>query len=81
MDKVYSIGKFGARVGRSASQLREMDRKGVFLARWTATGRQYYTEVDARRFLGEGPAAAGGLTVVYCRVSRRGQTADLQRQV
>ncbi|MCY4521160.1 MAG: IS607 family transposase [Caldilineaceae bacterium] len=79
MDKVYSIGKFGKRVGRSPSRLREMDRKGIFRARWTATGRRYYTEADALRFLGE--PAAQGVTVVYCRVSRRRQQADLQRQV
>ena len=35
------------RVGRSAHQLRVMDRNGTFPARWTATGRRYYTEADA----------------------------------
>ena len=81
MDKVYSIGKFGKRVGRSPSRLREMDRKGTFRARWTATGRRYYTEADALRFLGEDGADPQGGTVVYCRVSRRSRQADLQRQV
>ena len=81
MDKIYRISQFGARVGRSAHQLRVMDRNGTFPARWTATGRRYYTEADARRFLGEGDETPQGLTVVYCRVSSRGQQDDLARQV
>ena len=81
MDKIYRISQFGARVGRSAHQLRVMDRNGTFPARWTATGRRYYTEADALRFLGEGDEAPKGLTVVYCRVSSRGQQDDLERQV
>ncbi len=81
MDRIYRISQFGARVGRSAHQLRVMDRNGTFPARWTATGRRYYTEADALRFLGGGDVAPQGLTVVYCRVSGRGQRDDLKRQV
>ena len=81
MDKIHRISQFGARVGRSAHQLRVMDRNGTFPARWTATGRRYCTEADALRFLGEGDEAPNGLTVVYCRVSRPGQKDDLKRQV
>ena len=44
-------------------------------------GRGYYTEVDALRFPGEGNEAPKGVTVVYCRMSRRGRQADLERQV
>ncbi|MDE0671336.1 MAG: hypothetical protein OXH72_06305 [Caldilineaceae bacterium] len=58
---------------------RVMDRNGTFPTRWTAIGHRYYTEADALQFLGEGDAAPKGLTVVYCRVSRRGQQADLER--
>ncbi len=81
MDRIYRISQFGARVGRSAHLLRVMDRNGTFPARWTATGRRYYTEADALRFLGGGDVAPQGLTVVYCRVSGRGQRDDLKRQV
>ena len=81
MDRIYRISQFGARVGRSAHQLRVLDRNGTFPARWTATGRRYYTEADALRFPGGGHVAPQGLTVVYCRVSSRGQRDDLKRQV
>ena len=81
MDKTYRISQFGARVGRTAKQLRDLDTRGVFPAKRTITGQRYYTEADALRFLGLSDEAANGLTVVYCRVSRRGQQADLQRQV
>ncbi|MXZ23278.1 MAG: IS607 family transposase [Caldilineaceae bacterium SB0665_bin_21] len=81
MDRIYRISQFGARVGRSAHPLRVMDRNGTFPARWTATGRRYYTEADALRFPGGGDVAPQGLTVVYCRVSSRGQRNDLKRQV
>ena len=81
MDKIHRIPQFGARVGRSAHPLRVMDRNGTFPARGTATGRRYHTEADARRYLGGGDVAPQGLTVVYCRVSSRGQRDDLKRQV
>ena len=48
MDRIYRIPQFGERVGRSAHPLRVMDRNGTFPARWTATGRRYHTEADAR---------------------------------
>lgn len=81
MDKIHRISWFGARAGHSVHQLRVMDRHGPFPARWTATGRRYYMEADARRFPGEEVEAPQGLTVVYCRASRRGQGDDLKRQV
>ena len=49
MDRIYRISQFGTRVGRSAHPLRVLDRNGTFPARWTATGRRYYTEADALR--------------------------------
>ena len=73
MDQIYRIPQFGARVGRSAHPLPVMDRNGTFPARGTATGRRYHTEADALRFPGGGDVAPQGLTVVCCRVSRRGQ--------
>ncbi|MCY3658816.1 MAG: IS607 family transposase, partial [Caldilineaceae bacterium] len=81
MDRIYRISQFGARVGRSAHPLRVLDRNGTFPARWTATGRRYHTEADALRFLGGGDVAPQGWTVVYCRMSGRGQRDDLKRQV
>ncbi len=81
MDRIYRIPQFGARVGRSAHPLRVMDRNGTFPARGNATGRRYHTEADALRCLGGGDVAPQGLTVVCCRVSRRGQQDDRKRPV
>ena len=47
----FRISQFGARVGRTATQLRKLDRTGVFPARRTITGQRYYTEADVERFL------------------------------
>ena len=77
----FRISQFGARVGRTPTQLRKLDRTGVLPARRTITGPRYYTEADVARFLGTGDEAPQGLAVVYGRVSRRGQQADLRRQV
>ncbi len=79
--KIHRMSQFGARVGRSAHPLRVMDRNGTFPARWTATRRRYHTEADALRFLGGGDVVPQGLTVVYCRVSGRGQQDNLKRPV
>ena len=81
MNKLYRISQFGARVGRTAHQLRVMDRAGTFPAKRTVTGQRDYTEADALRFPGLGDAAAADLTEVHCRVSSRGQRADPERQV
>ena len=80
-DGTLRISQFGARVGRTATQLRKLDRTGVLPARRTLTGQRYYTEADVRRFLGLGDEAPQGIAAVYCRVSSRGQQDDLQRQV
>ena len=80
-NETFRISQFGARVGRTATQLRKLDRTGVFPARRTITGQRYYTEADVARFLGRGDEAPQGLTVVYCRVSRRGRQEDLRSQV
>ena len=79
-DGTFRISQFGARVGRTATQLRKLDRTGVFPARRTITGQRYYTEADVRRFLGLSDEAPQGMVAVYCRVSSRGQQDDLRRQ-
>ena len=68
-------------MGRTATQLRKLDRSGVLPARRTLTGPRYDTEADGARFPGTGDEAPPGLAVVYGRVSRRGRQADLRRQV
>ena len=80
-NETFRISQFGARVGRTATQLRKLDRSGVFPARRTITGQRYYTEADVARFLGTGDEAPQGLAVVYGRVSRRARQEDLRRQV
>lgn len=82
MDKVYRIGEFAERVGRSASTVRRWEREGLLTANRTQSGQRYFTETDVRTVLN---LAAGQqqhrATVVYCRVSSSGQRGDLESQV
>ena len=77
----FRISQFGPRRGRTATQLRKLDRSGVLPARRTLTGPRYDTEADVARFPGTGDEAPQGLAVVYGRVSNRGQQEDLRSQV
>lgn len=78
---VYRPHEFAKLIGKSTSTLRRWDREGVLLATRGAGGQRYYTDTDLRKALNLGTAQFDMKTVVYCRVSSKGQTADLSRQV
>ncbi|MBA8824579.1 putative site-specific integrase-resolvase [Saccharopolyspora lacisalsi] len=80
MDKVYRIGEFAARVGRSASTVRRWEREGLLTAKRTRSGQRYFTEADVRSVLNLA-AVQQRATVVYCRVSSSGQRDELESQV
>lgn len=67
-------------MGCAASSLRLWDSNGKFPAKKTATGQRYYTEEDVRKYLNL-PTSETKKVVVYCRVSSKGQSKDLERQV
>jgi putative resolvase len=82
MGRVYRIGEFADRVGRSASTVRRWEREGHITVKRTASGQRYFTDADVRaapRIPGSDPADRE--VVVYCRVSSPGQRPDLESQV
>lgn len=79
MSKIYSVGRFSERIGRSPSTLRRWDREGRLKAKRLPSGHRYYDETDVRIALG-GPMQVQRV-VVYCRVSSSGQKDDLKTQV
>lgn len=80
MGKVYRIGEFAGRIGRSASTVRRWEREGLLTAKRTQSGQRYFTESDVRSVLNLAAVQQDRATVVYCRVSSSGQRDDLQSQ-
>ncbi|MFQ5795938.1 MAG: IS607 family transposase [Candidatus Bipolaricaulia bacterium] len=81
MSKIYRIGEFAERIGKSPSTLRRWDNEGVLPAKRTPGAQRYYDESDVRKALGIEPPDEEKLTVVYCRVSSKKQADDLKSQV
>jgi DNA-binding transcriptional MerR regulator len=82
VSKVYRIGEFAARVGRTASTVRRWEAEGRITAKRTASGQRYFTEDDVREALrAPGVDPSERETVVYCRVSSPSQKPDLGSQV
>lgn len=82
MSKVYRIGEFAERVGRSASTVRRWEREGLLTPNRTRSGQRYFTEADVRSVLNLAAGTAQHRsTVIYCRVSSSGQRGDLESQV
>lgn len=79
MSRIYSIGQFAKRVGKSVSTLRRWDNSGEFIAKKHSSGHRYYDESDVRQLLGIKNKERK--VVVYCRVSSPNQKNDLQSQV
>jgi putative resolvase len=81
MGRVYRIGEFAVRVGRSASTVRRWEREGRITPRRLPSGQRYFDDSDARRVLQPGSGDSARRVVVYCRVSSPGQKEDLASQV
>ena len=79
MSKLYRIGEFARRVGKSPQTIRRWEREGRLKAKRLSSGQRYFDESDVRLVLGRRPERRK--TVVYCRVSSAGQKDDLQSQV
>jgi predicted site-specific integrase-resolvase len=80
MDTTYSPKQFGLMIGRSVNTLQKWDRKGILKAHRSPTNRRYYTHDQYLAYRGL-IAEAEGRTVVYARVSSKGQKPDLVNQV
>ena len=81
MGRVYRIGEFAVRVGRSASTVRRWEREGRITPRRLPSGQRYFDDSDVRRVLQPGFDDSARRVVVYCRVSSPGQKDDLASQV
>ncbi|MHB8255284.1 MAG: IS607 family transposase [Acidiferrobacter sp.] len=79
MSKIYSMGEFAKRIGRSAQTVRRWEREGKLVAKRLPSGHRTFDESDVRHMMGRAPE--NRLTIVYCRVSRAGQKDDLASQV
>ena len=81
MGKLYRIGEFAERIGRSASTVRRWEAEGRLVAKRTPSGQRYFDDSDVRKVLRPGFTGDARRTVVYCRVSSPGQKSDLASQV
>jgi len=79
--RVYRPHEFAKLIGKSVSTLRRWDREKTLIAKRGVGGQRYYTETDLREALNLGTNQTERKTVVYCRVSSKGQATDLSRQV
>ena len=75
----YKIGQFAKLVRRTPATIRRWEAEGKIASKRLPSGHRYYDDADLQAVLGVKPERK--LTVVYCRVSSRGQKADLQRQL
>jgi predicted site-specific integrase-resolvase len=79
--RVYRPHEFAKLIGKSTSTLRRWDTDKILVASRGAGGQRYYTEADRQKALNLSASREEGKTVVYCRVSSKGQSVDLSRQV
>jgi len=80
MEKIYKTGAFAKRIGVKPRTLISWDVSKVLIANRTRTGRRYYTESQALKYLNIEPNVVDKRTVIYCRVSTRNQKDDLENQ-
>jgi predicted site-specific integrase-resolvase len=78
MKNTYPPREFGLLIGRTTKTLQRWDRKGIFKAHRSITGRRYYTHDQYALMIGQ--KAKKRQLVTYCRVSSAGQKKDLISQ-
>jgi len=82
MDKQYKINEFAKMLNVSVRTLQRWDKEGIFQAFRTPTNRRYYTHTQYLEYVGNSQAGKNrGKTIIYTRVSNRGQKDDLANQV
>lgn len=78
---VYRVKEFAKLVGKSPSTLRRWESEGKIKPSRSAGNQRYYTDKDLRIALNIESTEQDGKTIVYCRVSSRGQLPELKHQV
>ncbi|MBQ0893662.1 IS607 family transposase [Micromonospora purpureochromogenes] len=81
MGRLYRIGEFAERIGRSVSTVRRWESEGRLVAKRSPSGQRYFDDCDVRKVLRPGVVEHARRIVVYCRVSSPGQKNDLASQV
>lgn len=76
----YTLSEFARLIGVSRRTLQRWDYTGRLVADRTPTNRRQYTEKHLAQVRGAVSKRTQRQTVVYCRVSRAGQKADLLNQ-
>ena len=79
--KNYRLNEFSELLGVSVKTLQRWDREGILKAHRTPTNRRYYTYDQYLQFKGQSGETDRRDTVIYARVSSRGQKDDLKKQV
>ena len=81
--KLYSIGEFASKIGKTGQTLRNWDKKGTFKpCHVSESGTRYYSQKQLNYFYGirQGDQIKRK-TIGYCRVSSHKQKDDLERQI
>ncbi|HWL26497.1 MAG TPA: IS607 family transposase [Ureibacillus sp.] len=81
MEKIYKPKEFASMLGISVITLQRWDKEGKFIAYRNPKGRRYYTETQYREYMGISKENQVGKTVIYGRVSNKGQKDDLVNQI
>ncbi|MBF0226557.1 MAG: IS607 family transposase [Desulfobacterales bacterium] len=76
---MYRPYEFAKLIGRSVQTLQRWDKTGILKAKWSETGRRYYTHEQYLEYIGQ-KANLNKEIIVYYRVSSNGQKNDLQSQ-
>jgi predicted site-specific integrase-resolvase len=77
---VYRPHEFAKLIGKSVSTLRRWDSEGKLRAKRSIGNQRYYDEHDLQKALNLPTKIEDRKTIVYCRVSSRGQLDDLKSQ-
>ena len=75
----YKIGQFAKLVRRTPATIRRWEAEGKIASKRLPSGHRYFDDSDLRAVMGV--KAEHRNTVVYCKVSRKGQKQDLERQL
>ena len=81
MNNIYRVSEFAKRIGKSASTVRRWETEGRIVSKRGPGGQRYYDEADIRKALLIEPDEQDKKTLVYCRVSSKGQADDLRSQL
>ena len=76
---IYKIGQFTKLVRLPPATIRRWEAEGKITSKRLPSGHRYFDDSDLRAVMGV--KAEHRVTVVYCRVSCKGQKPDLDRQL